>query len=225
MVRGYIERRDQEGTDEMLIMPSSLEVKTAQELMSRMGATNTLVPNSVPIYQVEGLRADGGAPEDAPGAEGAERAAGGAGEASTAPAPVLTFFRFSDMQGRIKELKAADPDAMPQLKVRIMRLHELSQLTGTERMPGTRSRPRRAAGRAAQPMAPSRVVVACAPGRQSARPSRPRRETPLPPHAAAPCVLPACTDKPTFIPSTNAVTDLAALRKKGQDASKVLQPA
>ncbi|KAG8469890.1 hypothetical protein KFE25_006345 [Diacronema lutheri] len=139
VVREYLERRDTNGTDEMLIMPSSIEVRTAQELIAKLGTSNTLVPNSVPIYQVEGLPADdadAGAEAGGGGAAADGEGSSAQGTAAAQPPPVLSFFRFSDMQARVEAVKSRDPVAMPQLKVRLMRLHEVAALAGSERLPG-----------------------------------------------------------------------------------------
>lgn len=189
VVRSYLEKRDQNGTDEMLIMPSNIEVKTAEEIMAQMGGGSPpqIVPNSVPIYHVEGLPAS--EDEASAGAEGA------------APPAALSFFRFSDMRNRIESLKEAlkangTADAKPELRVRMMRLHELSQLTGTERMPGTRRLQRillarcaapqrgsiaargpfvRLAGREAGGGSVSERAGLCSGGCRCCRPSRPAR--------------------------------------------------
>lgn len=142
-MREYLERRDTNGTDEMLIMPSSIEVRTAQELIAKLGTSNTLVPNSVPIYQVEGLPADdadAGAEAGGGGAAADGEGSSAQGTAAAQPPPVLSFFRFSDMQARVEAVKSRDPVAMPQLKVRLMRLHEVAALAGSERLPGARAR-------------------------------------------------------------------------------------
>lgn len=141
VVKGYLAKRaaaEADGTAdeeaEMLIMPGSQETRIAADLISKLGSENSMVPNAVPIYQVDGLT----------------ELEGGQGEGK--PQPLLCFFRFNDMQARVEkarkakggdEKNATAPDA--KLRVRLMRLHEVAALAGSERLPGACAATTRAA--------------------------------------------------------------------------------
>mmetsp|Transcript_16756 Transcript_16756/g.56283 ORF Transcript_16756/g.56283 Transcript_16756/m.56283 type:complete len:354 (-) Transcript_16756:292-1353(-) len=119
VVRRYLEGRASNET-EMLLMPSSTEARTAAQLIAKLQTQNTMVPNSVPVYHVEGLPPPGTSPGEGPAA--------------------LSFLRFADMQARLEafrnETGAAGAAEVPKMKVRIMRLHEVAALSGTDRLPG-----------------------------------------------------------------------------------------
>lgn len=114
LVGSYLAGREDEAGDELLIMPSSWEVRTAAQLLAKLGGENVpSVPNSVPVYLVDGLEGE---------------------EGSTC------FLRFGDMQKRLEGVRNASMaagDESPKLKVRILRLHEVAAFVGSTRLPGT----------------------------------------------------------------------------------------
>jgi hypothetical protein len=116
------------GTDleELIVWPSSQEMERAKKLIAEHGGDDRMIPNTVPVYMLEGLPADSASGDQTGDAD--------------ADAGTMVYFRLEDLQQTVKahaeRLKAAVEagEEPPKLRMRIGRLHEVAairqQLTG-----------------------------------------------------------------------------------------------
>lgn len=140
--------------EELIVWPSSQEMERAKKLIAEHGGDDRMIPNTIPVYMLEGLPADS--------------ASGLQAGSDDADAGTMVYFRLEDLQTTVKahaeRLKAAADagDEPPKLRMRIGRLHEVAairqELTGTNRHTRlARARPRRRSQH--RPVARARVCA------------------------------------------------------------------
>jgi hypothetical protein len=103
------------GTDleELIVWPSSQEMERAKKLIAEHGGDDRMIPNTVPVYMLEGLPADSASGDQTGDAD--------------ADAGTMVYFRLEDLQQTVKahaeRLKAAVEagEEPPKLRMRIAR--------------------------------------------------------------------------------------------------------